>query len=226
MEIPTIKTALRGLAALLALSAPGLGWAADHLLTLTSINSQVCTVTQTSAAVVNGSTGVVSNTAPLVLSGLQGTGNGCGGGNLNNNVNLIGALTLVRANVKRCKPGTKNQLEWLDQGSTIIGVSGTLTGQVGTGRNIVTYQVVLSTGTPTIQNVSGSCSSLGQDNYTVTRSATIKKNNTTTLATASFIFPDTNTVPEPGTLSLIGLGLAGLGWMGAKRRRRTRADRD
>lgn len=222
MKIHMTKLAFKGLAAALALTAPGLGWAADHILGLTGIATTVCPspgVTQIQAAVINGS-GTV--TTALILSGLQGSGNGCGGGNLNNNVNFTGTLTLERADVKLCKPGTKGALEWLDQGSAIVGANGTLNATVGN----VTYQVVVPAGTVTTASVSGPCTTLGDDNFTVTRAATtISKNNTTPLATASVVTGPAGgipTIPEPGTLSLIGLGLAGLGWMASKRARKAR----
>lgn len=231
MKIHTTKLPFRALAAALALAVPGLGWAADHVLSLTSITQQTtCTVTQVSTAVVNGTSGVV--TTPLQLSGLRTNlaNTLCNGtDSVLDNVAFSGTLSPVTASTKRCKPGTKGALEWLNQGSTIIGANGTLTGHgtVGSGRDVTTntYQVVLTTGAPVIQNVSGSCSTLGQDNYTVTRSVQISRTapDALNLATATFIFPDTNTVPEPGTLSLIGLGLAGLGWMGARRARKDRA---
>lgn len=224
MKIHTIKPAFRGLAAALALTVPGLGWAADHILSLSGITTTVCPspgVTQVQAAVINGG-GTV--TTPLILSGLQGSGSGCGGGSLNNNVNFTGTLTLERANVKLCKPGTKGNLEWLDQGSTIVGADGTLTASVGQ----VTYQVNIPAGAISVQSVSGQCSQLGQSNYTVTRAATtITKNNTTQLATASVVTGAAGgipTIPEPGTLSLIGLGLAGLGWMGTRRAHKARVN--
>ena len=229
MKIQTIKLACRGLAAALALTAPGLGWAADHILSLTGISTSVCPspgVTQIQAAVVNGTSGQVSTT-PLILSGLQGSSDNCDSDNINNNVSFTGTLTLEKATVKLCKPGTKGNLEWLDQGQTTVGVNGTLNASVGTGSSGVTYQVVIPAGTISVQNVSGPCSQLGQSNFTVTRAATtISKNNTTTLATASIVTGSAGgipTIPEPGTLSLIGLGLAGLGWMGSRRSRKARA---
>lgn len=220
------KKAWMSLLPALALTIPGLAGASDHILSLAGISTSVCTspgVSQNQAAVVNGTSGQVSTT-PLILSGLQGNSANCNSNNINNNVSFTGTLTLEKATVKRCKPGTKNQLEWLDQGLTIVGVNGTLNASVGTGGSGVTYQVVIPVGTITVQNVSGTCTQLNQDNYTITRNAVqIRKDNTTTLATASIVMPFPNTIPEPGTFSLIGLGLAGLGWVGARRARKARA---
>jgi hypothetical protein len=228
MKIHMTKLAFKGLAAALALTAPGLGWAADHILSLTGISTSVCPspgVTQSQAAVVSGTSGQVSTT-PLILSGLQGNAASCSSNNINDNVSFTGTLTLEKATVKLCKPGTKGNLEWLDQGLAIVGVNGTLNASVGTGGSGVTYQVAIPAGNISVQNVSGSCSQLGQSNFTVTRAATtISKNNTTTLATASVVTGPAGgipTIPEPGTLSLIGLGLAGLGWMASKRARKAR----
>lgn len=222
MKIHMTKLAFRGLAAALALTAPGLGWAADHILSLTGISTSVCPtpgVTQSQAAVVNSS-GTV--TTALILSGLQANGAGCGAGNINDNVNFTGTLTPETRNTKLCKPGTKGKLEWLDEGSTIVGAHGTLTASV----NPVTYQLNIPAGIISVQDVSGPCSQLGQSNYTVTRAATTILKDRATLATASVVTGSAGgipTIPEPGTLSLIALGLASLGWMGSRRTRKARA---
>lgn len=227
MKTHTNKAAFSGAVAALALTVPGLGWAADHILSLTGIATTVCPspgVTQVQAAVINGSGTVIT---PLILSGLQGNGSGCGAGSLNNNVNFTGTLVLERANVKLCKPGTKGGLEWLDQGSAVVGANGNLVTTVGS----VTYQVAVPVGTVSTVPVSGPCTTAGADNVTVTRGATqIRKstaNNVVTLATASVATGAAGgipTIPEPGTLSLMGMGLAGLSWMGMKRARKSRAN--
>jgi len=214
MKTRVLEAVFLSLTAVLAFSTPTVGWTADHLLTLTGITTSVCPtpgVTQTQAAVVNGTSGAVSQA--LILSGLQGNGTGCGSGSLNS-VSFTGTLTLVRANVKLCKPGTGGQFEWLDQGSAVVGANGNLSGTSGQ----VAYSVAFSSSALNVSNVSGPCpGQANQYNFSITNSATVSK-ETTQLATASFAVPNASTLPEPGTLLLLGIGLLAIGWTCARTR--------
>jgi len=200
-------------ASVLALVAPSAAWATDHLL---SVNG--ATVTQ--PAVVNHSGAV---TTPLILSDFDG----------NTTLTLGGGtqtLTVVSVPVKMCKPGTDNQLEWLDQGNTVVGVTGTLTS--GTSSTVPNngYRLTLTmTGiSDTYGSANGLCSVSGQKTYTYTAGAVIDKQtddsgNYTIKLTSTYNFWNaTNGVPEPGTVALMLLGLLGMGWISMKRIRAVR----
>jgi len=215
MKTFSITTMFKGLVAssLLALISPSTSWATDHLL---SVNG----VTVTQPAVV---THAGTLTQPLVLSNFDG-----------NTTLTFGAgtqtLTVVSAPVKMCKPGTGNQLEWLDQGTTVVGVTGVLTS--GTSSTVPNngYRLTLSmTGiSNTYGSSNGACTTLGQKTYAYTAGAVIDKQtggsgNFTNVLTSTYNFWNaTNGVPEPGTIFLMLMGLLGLGWMSTKRMRTQR----
>ncbi len=198
-------------ASLLAGVVPSAAWATDHLL---SVNG--ATVTQ--SAVVNHSGAV---TTPLILS------------NFDSNTTLtLGdgtqTLTVVSAPVKMCKPGTNNQLEWLDQGNTVVGVTGVLTSGTSSTVPINGYRLTLTmTGiSDTYGSANGPCTVRGDKTYTYTPSAVIEQrtvdtNNAdvyTTKLTSTYNFWNaTNGVPEPGTVALMLLGLLGMAWTSMKR---------
>lgn len=200
------------MASVLALISPSTSWATDHLL---SVNG--ATVTQPAIVTHAGTL-----TQPLVLSNFDG--------NTTLTLGQSQTLTVVSAPVKMCKPGTGNQLEWLDQGTTVVGVTGVLTS--GTSSTVPTdgYRLTLSmTGIiDTYGSSNGTCNTLGQKTYTYTAGAVIDKQigdsgNFTNKLTSTYNFWNaTNGVPEPGTVFLMLLGLLGLGWMSTKRMRAVR----
>ncbi len=200
-------------ASVLTLLAPGAAWATDHLL---SVNG--ATVTQ--PAVVNHS-GTV--TTPLILSNFDGNATlTLGGGSQ--------TLTVVSAPVKMCKPGTNNQLEWLDQGNTVVGVTGTLTSGISSTvpQNGYRLTLTMTNINDSYSNSNGLCQTSGQKTYTYTAGALIEQragnstNFNTELNSTYNFWNATNGVPEPGTVALLLMGLLGMGWMNVKRMRTVR----
>ncbi len=121
MNKSSIAGMFKGLAmaGLLALITPNTSWADDHMLTVNS-GGGVTVSAQTPAVITDA--GAV--TAPLTFTFTDPPPPG------NTTTVTLGTsqtVTVVRTPVKLCKPGTNNQLEWLDQGNTVIGVNGTLT---------------------------------------------------------------------------------------------------
>ena len=197
----------------LSLLAPGAAWATDHLL---SVNG--ATVSQPAVITHAGTL-----TQPLILSNL-------GTPPATVTFGQSQTLTVVSARVKMCKPGTNNQLEWLDQGNTVVGVTGILTS--GTSSEVPQngYRLTLSmTGiSDTYSTSSGTCTAAGQKTYTYTGGALIEQRagnsaNFNTVLNSTYNFWNaTNGVPEPGTVALMLMGLLGMGWMGMKRMRPAR----
>jgi len=197
----------------LSLLAPGAAWATDHLL---SVNG--ATVTQ--PAVINHSGAV---TTPLILSNL-------GTPPATVTFGQSQTLTVVSARVKLCKPGTNNQLEWLDQGNTVVGVTGVLTSGTSSEvpRNGYRLTLTMTNISDTYGSANGTCTVSGQKTYTYTAGALIEQRNgdsanfTTILNSTYNFWNATNGVPEPGTVALMLMGLLGMGWMGMKRMRPAR----
>ena len=205
---------------------PAISWADDHLL---SVNGTAVT---TPATVPH--TGVL--TQPLTLTSFDGV-----------TPLILGqsqSLTVVSTPVKMCKPGTKGNLEWLDQGNTVVGVTGVLTS--GTTATVPDdgYRLTLSLAiTNNYSSSNGACSgSSGQLSYTRTAGAVIDKlacvlpansnanqkscnantgtfSYVTKLTTTYNFWNATHGVPEPGTMFLFLIGLLGLGWLNMTRKR-------
>ncbi len=215
----SIARMLKGLAAanLLALAAANAAWADDHLF---SINS----ATVITPGIVTHA-GAVTQALTINFSDPPPPGN-----TTTVTLGTSQTLTVVSALVKMCKPGTNNQLEWLDQGNTVVGVTGTLTN--GTTSTVPTngYRLTLTmTGiSNTYATSSGSCSVSGQKTFTYTAGALLEQrvgnsaNFTTKLTTTYNFWNTTNTAPEPGTVVLMLTGLLFLGWMSMKRMRPVR----
>ena len=223
MNTYTLKLAFGGAAAAVALAAPGMAWAGDHYLGLTNVANQSATNTNGSSTCTSqipdptalADKAIVSTgslTRPLVLRELC-----TGSGNSRTTVSFSGALAPVTRQVKMCKRWTaKNNTivyDWLDQGVTNIGATGTLVNG--------NFRVVLTMSAPVpVSTGPGTCSAANQGayDYTVTRSAEVQRIDGSTpkiLATANFSFGNVvSGVPEPGTMALMSLGLAGLGWVG------------
>ena len=124
--------------------------------------------------------------------------------------------------MKLCKPGTKGNLEWLDQGNTVIGVSGTTTSANNCNLPNLAYQLTLTFAfTTTYATSNGACSASGQKTYTSTTGAVIDQkdgSNSINKLTNTYNFWNAiNTAPEPGTAVLMLMGLLVLGWLNFKR---------
>ena len=188
-------------------------WADDHLL---SVNG--ATVTQNMVITDAGAI-----TTPLTLSNFDG--------NPTLTLGQSQTVTVVKALVKLCKPGTKGQLEWLDQGNTIVGVTGAVTSGNSSAVPINGYRLTLTmTGiSNTYGSSNGACSVSGQKTFTFTPGAVIAKQignsgNFNTILTTTYNFWNAiNTAPEPGTAVLMLMGLLVLGWLNYKRTRGLRA---
>jgi len=210
------------LAGLLALIAPNTAWADDHMLSVNS--SGTVTVSAQTPAVITDS-GTV--TTPLTFTFTDPPPPG------NTTTVTLGAgsqtLTVVRTPVKLCKPGTNHQLEWLDQGNTVIGVNGTLTSGTTSAVPNNGYRLTLTfTFNSTFGSSNGPCTVSGQPSYTSTKLALLEKqtggsgNFTTKLSTTYNFWNAISTIPEPGTVLLMLTGLLVLGWMSKKRMRTVR----
>ena len=180
-------------------------WADDHLL---SING--ATVTQNMVITDAGAI-----TTPLTLSNFDGNPTLSFGQNCPN-------LNVVRTPVKLCKPGTKGNLEWLDQGNTVIGVTGNATSASNCNAPNGAYELTLTFAfTTTYANSNGACSASGQKTYTSTPGAVIDQkqggNSIIKLTTTYNFWNAINTAPEPGTALLMLMGLLALGWLNFKR---------
>lgn len=227
MKTHTMKLAFTGLAAALALGVPGISLASDHILIVKTAPAPGGSVTTTNGVVT--SAGSVTTPITIAVTGV----------NSGNAVTYGAGQTLVvqtLPKVKMCKPGTGGNLEWLDQGLSVIGATGTLNSATPTNnQNNFIHRLVLSqTGlTDNYSSSNGSCSAVGSLSYSVTRTAVIESRNGNSVNfnlafTGIFSFGNVlgsgpGGVPEPGTISLIGLGLAVLGWMSVKRVRKVRA---
>lgn len=200
-------------AALLALAASGTAWADDHLL---GING--ATVLQ--QAIISDAGAV---TLPLTLGAFDG--------NPTLQFGQSQTLTMVRAFVKLCKPGTRGQLEWLNEGNAIVGVTGVLTS--GTSSTVPQNGYRLTLGMTNIVNTFGSsngpCSPLGAKTFTYTGTAVIDKragvsDNFINKLTNTYNFGNlVNRAPEPETVVLMLTALLALGWVSMRRSRSARS---
>lgn len=181
-----------------ALILPAVSWADDHLLDVVGATVFLpATVTDA---------GAVTHTLDLT--------------NFDNNATLsfgaTGGLTVNKALVKICSTGTGGNLEWLDQGLVAVSVSGTMTSVTPN-----TYTLTL-TPTPTSDTYgssNGACGAAGQKTYSYTNTALINLGAINKLTSTYNFWNVSNGVPVPGTILLMLIGMAGLGWMSIKRRR-------
>ena len=209
------------MAGLLALLVPSTSWADDHML---SVNSG-------GGVTVSAQTPAVITDAGAVTTPLTFTFTDPPPANNTTTVTLgtSQTVTMVRTPVKLCKPGTKNQLEWLDQGNTVIGVNGTLTSGTTSAVPNNGYRLTLTfTFTSTYGSSNGPCTVSGQQSYTSTKVALLEKRqgnsaNFDTKLNSTYNFGSaTNSAPEPGSMLLMLTGLLVLGWMSMKRMRAAR----
>jgi len=178
---------------------PAVSWADDHLL---DING--ATVTQQAIVPHSGTlsrtlilaAGFNAEPAPLEFGAGQ-------------------SLTVVTTPVKMCAPGTGGNLEWLDQGPTVVGVTGALTSTTP-----ATYTLTLGmTGiTDTYASPPALPCTLHAKTYNYTSSAVITKGGPALLTNTYNFWNVAGTVPVPGTLFLLLIGMLALGWTSMKRR--------
>jgi hypothetical protein len=193
----------KGLAIAVLLAASGTAWADDHVLGINGATVlQQATITDAGAV-----------TLPLTLGAFDG--------NPTLQLGRSQTVTVVRAFMKLCKPGTRGQLEWLNEGNAVVGVTGTLTS--GTTSTVPQNGYRLTFGmtniVDTFNSSNGPCTVLGQKTFTFTGTAVIDKRDgsTTTFInklTSTYNFGSAiNRAPEPETIVLMLTALLALGWV-------------
>ena len=218
MNNSTVMRLLKCIVLAGALILPAVSWADDHLLSINGMANGIPTAVITDAGAVKTPLTLAAAGFPLENADLVFTS--------------ATPLTVKTALVQICAIGTGGLPEWLDQGNSVVSVKGTLTATGPTTGNLYTLTLDDSVFTDLYPSAVA-CTSGNQRattyTYTPTTGIVNTTANTVVLAAATapaappasgtYNFWNTSaTVPEPGTLFLLLIGMLGLGWMSMKRK--------
>lgn len=132
---------------------------------------------------------------------------------------FTGNISLQLATSELCKPGTNGQPEWLQAGSNVKGVTGTLSA-TDVSNNV--YTLALTYNEEVNPNSVCNSSILGQENKLYTRGYTIIKGGRTTTTivdNGAYYIYNVAAIPEPETLLLLIAGLGAMAFVVRRKRR-------